>query len=533
MGIAGRIVASVSRAIGGEVSRPTPKSLFMKGEGNAFFRGWNPVLRDARDDVRIAWAPATARAVDAIHNSGWLAGAIDQAVASTVGPGLKLNSKPDAAALGWTPEEAQSWARSVERRWEAWSTSPVECDVTGRMSVGQITAAALKTWFATGEIVATLPWIERPIAVTRTKIGLVQPHRLAQTTRGPDLYQGVYLDRNGMPVGYRFREWATTTVAGLYPYRNNAYEIDTPARDRTGRPLVIHVFDGAPGQVRGITPLTPALKVMRQYDQLADATLTAAMIQAIFAATVESAAPTEQILQALRDDGEQAVARDPSLLDFLSARSAFYDGAKIDIGNAGKITHLFPNETLKFNRSEHPNSTYEAFAKFLLREVARCLGFTFEDFTGDYSAASYASINSATSIVWRVVEYRRSHILVPFIAPIFAAWLEEEIDAGRIPFPDGLGGFLAHRAAACRAEWRGPGKPQADLLKTAKALETLLGSGVVSRSAVCAELGTDYDDVAEELASERDKRASLDLPEPVVAPGKIEAETLDDTKDAA
>ena len=52
--------------------------------------------------------------------------------------------------------------------------------------------------------------------------------------------------------------------------------------------------------------MAPAIQVVRQYDQLANATLTAALIQAIFAATIESDAPTEQLLSALQDEEEQA-----------------------------------------------------------------------------------------------------------------------------------------------------------------------------------------------------------------------------------
>ncbi|UDL95497.1 phage portal protein [Lichenihabitans sp. PAMC28606] len=512
---------------GNAQSAPTPRSStgYMKGEINPFFMSWGPALRDARDDVRLAWAPATARTIDAIHNSGWLSGAIDQVVASTVGKGMRLNAKPDYDALGWTAVEASAWAKTVERQWEAWAGSPLECDAAGRMTIAQMTAAGLRSYFATGEIVATLPWVKRSVSRTRTKVGLIQSHRLAQDTIGTNLFQGVFMDSLGMPIGYRFRE----QMVPITPYNGlTGIATDVAARDSAGRPMVIHVFDGEAHQVRGLTPLAPALKVMRQYDQLADATLTAAMIQAIFAATLQSEAPTEQVLRALQTDGEQAATpnvngpsgagSDPSIMDLFAARDAWYQNTKIDLGNAGKIAHLFPGEQLKFNRSEHPNSTYEAFAKFLLRECARCLGITFEDFTGDYSGASYASINNATSIVWRVVEYRRAHILTPFLQPIFDAWLEEQIDSGTVKFPGGLTAFIAQRSAVTRADWFGPGKPQSDLLKVAKAYETLQSSGVISDAMICSDLGTNVDDVYDARAKEMAKRKELGLPEPNAPP---------------
>lgn len=59
------------------------QSQYMRGEASPFFFSWNPALRDVRDDVRASYTRAAARAIDSLHNSGWIAGAISQAVAST------------------------------------------------------------------------------------------------------------------------------------------------------------------------------------------------------------------------------------------------------------------------------------------------------------------------------------------------------------------------------------------------------------------------------------------------------------------
>ena len=508
-----------------------PSSAYMKNEASPVFAGWRPQLRDASDDVRAGWVAAAARAIDAIHNSGWLAGAIDQIVALTNGTGLGLVAKPDPVSLGWSVEQASAWRKLVEVRWEAWAASPIECDLAGRMTIGQMGAAALRTWFATGEIVAGLPWRNRIGAQTKTKVQLIAPHRLAQTTLEFErLFQGVRMNADGMPIGYRFN------VKDRFLGER---EIERPARDAYGRPIVIHVFDGGPGQVRGITCLAPTLKIVRQYDQLSDGTLTAAMIQTIFSATVESEAPTEEILRALQDEGEQTTTQgvgSPGIDGLMAARGGWYDGTRIDLGVHGKIAHMFPGETLKFNRSEHPNSNYEAFAKFLLREIARCLGITVETLTGDYSDATYSSVRMATSETWPLVLYRRSIILGRFLQQIYSAWLEEEIDAGRIPFPGGIENFILNRAMATRAEWRGPPKPTADELKAAKANEINLRMKVTTRSAIAAENGEDWEDLDEQEAREIANRGRLGLPEIVLTqngtpPADDEGE--DDKKEAA
>lgn len=484
---------------------PRPGAAYMRGEQSSFFFGWRPTLRDPRDDVRAAWVNAAARAIDTLHNSGWIAGGVEQAVAMTVGPGLKLNAVPDYEAIGWTSDEASEWARKVERRWEAWSENPVECDLTGRQTIAQMTAAAYRSWFGPGEIVAQLPSYRRAIATTKCKVLLIPANRLVHADNPLiNMVQGVRMDATGFPIGYRFR------MRGAFGFER---DVDVRARDGVGRPQVVHVFDGAAGQVRGITPLAPALLVVRQFDQLANATLSAALIQAIFAATVESSAPTPEILQALQDPGEQGVGGG-SIEGLLGAKTEWYDSTKIDLGNAGKVAHMFPGEKLSLLRSEHPNSTYDPFARFLLREIARCIGVTFEQLTGDYTGATYSSVRMATSEIFQIVTYRRKNICGRFLQPIYETWLEEEVDAGRIEFPGGLEGFLDNRSAAASCYWRGPAKPQADDLKFAKSAETLMKIGVLPMEVICAELGLDWEDVQDALKREQDRRRKLGLPDP-------------------
>lgn len=510
-----RIARASSGKTLADVERPGMKAAYMRGQGGAaFFHSWRPALREAADDVRASWVSAASRAVDTIQNSGWIAGGVEQAVAMTVGTGLRLTCKPDKEALGWTEDAANAWSRTVERRWEGWANRAIECDIEGKATVGKLSAQALRTHFCYGEILATLPYLRRPFAQYGTKVQLLPPHRLAQDSILSDrLFQGVWRDSYGFPVGYRI------TDPPYEPY-TRTYR-DVAARDPFGRPSVIHVFDGMPGQVRGIPPITPALKVVRQFDQLSDATLTASLIQAIFAATVTSPEPTEAVLQAFQDLAEQSVpinkapvaSQTSPFAAMMDLRAGWYDSTQIDLGRSGKIAHMAPGDKLEFHTSNHPNSTYEQFVRFLLREIARCLGITFEQLTGDYTGATYSSVRMATSESWMITLYRRVHVIAPFMQPLFEAWLEEEIERGWISFPGGVDGYLIMRGAAARAHWRGPAKPQADDMKFASAIETLKNLGVITDEWICAELGDDWEDTYEQRAREMQMRAKLKLPE--------------------
>jgi len=319
----------------------------------------------------------------------------------------------------------------------------------------------------------------------------------------------VRVDRDAMPIAYRFRF--------TQPIVDPGEVVEIAARDAFNRPRIRHCFEGDISQMRGISPFTPVLEVLKQYDQLSGATLTAATIQAIFAATITSPSPTQDVLAAIQSSDEQSSGSDPNIDSYLGATSEWYQNAKIDLGGAGRMAHLFPGEKMEFLRSETPNGNYEPFARFLLRETAACAGFTAEDVTGDYNGATYSSIRMSTTTNWPIQMWRREHIVAPFYQAAFECWLEEDIERGLIDFPGGIDGFLVQRRAACNADWRGPPKPQADDLKFANATKVMRDMGVISDEQICAEMGHDWEDVLEQRAREKAARQKLGLIEPILS----------------
>jgi lambda family phage portal protein len=480
------------------------RSEFMRGGRGVVFTGWRPALRDAKDEVGISWDAAAARAFDTIHNSGWIAGAIDQAVANTVGNGLRLKVAPESEQLGMTDEQAQEWARKVEQRFGLWANDKVECDIEGRRTFGQMQAAILRSYFATGEAFAELPWRKR--RNYGTKVRLVQSHQIPvadDALRG--IVQGVRMDRDNFPTGY---------LAKRKDRLLGDVEWMVPAFDPMWRPRVVHCYDGLPGQIRGITPLVPALRVAKQFDQLADATLTAAIIQTVFAATITSEVPTDEQLAGLITPQEQAALNraGQSVFDgWFEAQSGWYDNATIDVGVNGRIAHLFPGQKMDFHSASHPSSEYKEFSMHLLREIARCLGLTYESATGDYDGATYSSVRMATGEIFAITLYRRAFIIAPFCQAAYEAWLEEEIEAETIEFPGGIEGFYANRAAACRAFWRGTPKPQADDVKTSTAHKAWRDMGVMTDEMIANDLGVDIEDVYVQRQREMEMRKRYGL----------------------
>ena len=485
-------------------SAPKPQANFMKAGDSSFFYNWRPALRDARTDVLVSYTDAVARTVDAVHNSGWLAGCIAQSKGNIIGgTGLRLAHQPDVSVLKWDKKELDDWSRMVERRFEMWCDDKNECDANGKHSMGYIQEQAISSYYTHGEVLGLLPFIDRPNSVSRLKVKLLPAHKLVQDSSDfTGLHQGITHGAWGFPLKYRIN---MATSYGI------EQPLDVMAYDQT-RQQVIHAFKGEVGQVRGITPFVHVLKTLRQFDQLSDATLTKALMDAIFAATIESQSPTTDVLQALQDEEEQGIGG-ASMTDLLTQKAAWYENTKIDLGRSGRVAHLFPGEKLTFNNTSKFSGDYEAFVKILLRELARCMGLSFESVTGDYSGATYSSVRMSGSELWPLTLSTRKHIAARFMSEVFQTWLDDEIYSGRIEFKGGIFAYMAVRKAAARADWRGPPKPQADDLKAAKAMEVLKSLGIASDEQLCAELGTDYEDVYEQRARERDLREELDLPD--------------------
>lgn len=497
-------------------ARPERSAGYMRGGGgnSVLFSRWKPRLRDHQEEIGESWEAAAARAIDMIINSGFISGAIDQAVANTVGTGLKLKVAPENSMFGMSDDDAQAWARLVEARFALWANNAQECDIEGKRTFGQMQASAFKMWFPTGEMLSEVVWKKRPWNMSGTKLRVMSPHRLHRDSNDYlRLVNGVFLDADGMAIGYRVK-------------RKDMFlgdiDVDMPARDRYGRPIVSHIFDGLPGTYRGISPLAPVLQVMRQYDQLADATLTSAIVQNVFAATIESQAPTDEVLDGLLTPQERAqmnVEGISAAEAFISAHTGFYDGATLDVGVNGRVGHLYPGDKFELKSPQIQGANFEQFAKMLMREFARAAGMDYSSATGDFAGASYYTLGKSNTEIFAVTKARREFLLTPFCQPVYEAWLEEEIEAGRIPFPNGYVGFLSNRPAASRAIWTGSPKPEADILKMAKALQILDGMGVITDQMIADTLGvTDVEDIYEQREREAKLRVKYKLPPKMLTP---------------
>lgn len=497
-------------AVTSQTRQAQPQARYMRGERTGILPMRRAVSRDVKLDVRESAERAFALAFDFMHNSGWVAGAVDQIIADMIGTELKLNARPDLKGLGFTDKQRADWVNLVQAEWRRWSWNPRECDLEGKATVSEMLDGTVRYYLARGEGLAVFSYLsprdrQRLGVETATKVSLVSPHRLTNYTMPTEGWdQGIYHNPFGRAEVYRFR-------------RSNAgidQDDDVAAFDGAGRPQVAHVMDrgATPNSPRGISPMTPAFKVIAQSDQLADATLTTALLQTAFAATITSPEPSEDAFQALQQLAEMETNNEAfvgaaevagDLFSIYEQRLEALKSKTLSIGgDASQVNHLGPGEDLKLHGSVTPGPQYAPFQQGLMREFARCLGITYSALTMNFEAASYSSVRMEGATVWPTITRRRERIAAPMAQAIYENWLDEMIGTGRIPFRGGYAAFAANRQRVVDTEWRGPARPSADPYKDAMADKVRLETGSTTLQAIYAERGEEWEAGADQIAIE-------------------------------
>jgi len=476
-----------------------PVARYMRDTSSGVIASRMVPLVESRDDIRASWQRSAALALDLIKNSGRLRGAADQVIADTVGTGLKLSPTPDFTGMGWSDDQIRDWKKIVKKRWARYRTNAKEVDFRGKFSLSQLTDIALRYNMAYGEVTGLLEYM--PASVRRrygiktgTKLCLIPPHRLVQdTNQNLNLFQGVYLDDNGRPIGYLFQDRENGLISKT---RYNAF-------DQRGRAAVLHVFDPQDAlDVRGISVLASAFRSHIQHEKLNDVTLQTSILQNLFAITLTSDKPTMEAFEALETlksenvAGADAYAKE--YVDYLKRNLESAAENEIKVSDSPQISQLVHGEELKFQTSGIPGPQYFPLSSDLSRITARAIGITYGSFTLDHSSATYSSVRMDNSSIWPVVERRRDRCAVPVERPVYEGWLDEEIFTGAIPFKDGYRAFDANREAILPASLHGPAKPTADDGKSAKAASERLENGTSSVELESADLGIDSETLFEQ-----------------------------------
>lgn len=471
---------------------------------------WMPSIISPDQQINPAKEMADARSRETLQNDGFAQGAERIHRNSIVGGQYMLNARPHWRMLqrinkAFDETWAEEFQEVVEARVNLLGNSP-ECwlDASGRMTFTDMIRLGVGGFVMTGEVLATAEWKRATGRPFSTAIQMISPSRLSNPDGRPDdrfLSRGVNKDQFGEPLSYFIRVTHPTEYFDprLYEWR------EVQARKPWGRRQVIHIIEQLqPGQTRGISEMVAALKEMRMTRKFKEITLQNAVINASFAAAVESELPPEMIYRSLGAGGPGMAGM---LGEYMSALQAYIGGSKNIALDGAKIPHLFPGTKLNLKPIGTPGGVGTDFEQSLHRHTAAALGLSYEQFARDYTNTNYSSARASMAETEKYMHSRKKTVADRQANMIYVLLLEEDINAGNVPLPHGVDASIFYdpvaREALTQASWIGAARGQIDETKETDAAMARIRSGLSTYENECARLGEDFRRVFEQRAREQ------------------------------
>jgi len=479
---------------------------------------WNPHMGSPDRIVNSVKSMADARGRDMNNNDGYTRGAVTINKDSIVGAHYRLNAKPVWKVLASITGKSfdETWATEfqemVEARFDLIAESD-DCwlDASGTNTFTELIRLGVGGAVLGGEIIAAAEWLkDDPRRPLKTAVQMVSAARMSNPNGQADdefLRRGVAINARGKPQGYWFRE----AHPGDYYASVKSWQWRyIPARKPWGRRQIIHIYEQQePGQSRGIADIVSVLKNMRMTKHFDELTLQQAVINASYAAAIETEMPPDAVYSAMggNSGSENFTAAMGSYMGMLSA----YFGAANNVTIDGvKIPVLPPGTSMKTQALGTPGGMGGDYGKSLLRHTCAALGISFEEFSRDFSGISYSGLKGAFASTDKTMKAKKKGTADRLANGIYSLVLEEEIANGNVPLPRGVSRQAFYlplaKEAFCKATWVGAGKGQIDELKETQAAILRIASGLSTYEIEVSRLGYDFRDIYAQQVRERKAR---------------------------
>jgi lambda family phage portal protein len=440
------------------------------------------------------------RTRDLVRNDPTAGAAVDRLVDLLVGPGLLLVATPDATALGMDPKVARKLGLTIRSEWKLFARDPRRfCDTRRKLSMNGLLRLLARTFVTAGEATYVLGFKARGGRYS-TCLTAIDPDRLCNPNNAPDtpkLRGGVEFDDDGAPVAYHIRN-----AHPADPYSGAQAQTWTRIVRETdwGRPVFGHGFEGdREDQTRAITKFASLVSLLKMVGKFADTELASATANALFAAFVTTALPTDEVAE--RMTATKTVRG--SAKEWLDHRSKFFEDHPVTLGGV-RVPVLPPDTEVKLNSSPRQTGAFKDFEAAFLQTIASRLGLSYEQLKMDWSRTNYSSARAALNEVWRTIKRLQAVFFEQVVQPIYLAFLEEAFDKGFVKIPAGTPAFWEMPEAWSQARWIGPGRGYVDPVKEAEASAMRMEIMTSTLEAECAEQGLDWEEVLDQIELEND-----------------------------
>ncbi|WP_022850671.1 phage portal protein [Limisalsivibrio acetivorans] len=416
-------------------------------------------------------------------------GIIENIVTNVIGTGLTLDVTLDAELLNITDEQANSWARAVERRFKLWAKSQ-DADNEARKSFAALQQLGFTSQLRDGDAFALLTNYDRPGSISTLRVGLIDASRVggAYSIYTSSSGSGIIKDKNGTPA-----------YVQMVTPEGNERKIKIHQKETGLRNIVHSYVELRPGQPRGLPFITSIIQKLRKLEKYSDAELGAAVISAFF-------------VLAFKKTPSKGGPTPPSFKDIIGNTKETDNpttGSKNLHLEEGQQVDLEEGEELDFVRSDRPNSGYSAFIEAMYREVAISLNIPYELLVKQFGR-SYSASRGAIHEAFKFFLKLRENFADEFCQPIYERWLYEEVAEGRISAP----GFFTDpliRRLWCGTRWIGPPKGILDEYKEANASKVRIETGISTRKKEAVNYdGGNIEDVHKQQKREKEMKKELE-----------------------
>ena len=458
---------------------------------------WNVSSKSQDAAILPSFDSGNARAADLVRNDGYAKSGVQLHIDHIVGHQFKLVYKPNYLLLGLeiTNEEVAKFTKLVEAKFTNFAEDP-RCyiDAERKRTFTMLIREGIGTHCKAGEITAKAEYFNKRGSKYKTAIKMIDYARISNPDGAMDtknLKAGVKSNKHGAALGYYVR---TSHPSDMGLNFLEAYTWQYVPRELPwGREQLIHKFEPeGEGQTRGVNNFLAALSKLKMLEKFQATTLQNAITNAMYAATIESELDSSEVFKAL---GGSESGSD-MLNQFMANKADFHEasgGIKMD-GVA--IPHLLPNEKLKLQGVSAPSGNLAAFENGILRNIAKSLGVSFEQLSGNFSETKYSSARAAMGESYKYFLGKREVIAKAFANSIFTLWFEEAVNLGDIVLPKGANGnFYDMKTAWTRCNWIGAGKTQIDGLKGVKEAIEKITAGLSTYEKEFGNMGEDYQEM--------------------------------------
>jgi len=413
-----------------------------------------------------------------VRNNPLAEGAEDAWVSNLIGTGISPRVQLEDPGL----------KREIQELWEDWVP---EADADGRQDFYGLQTVGARALFHDGEFLARLlPRDPAEGLAVPLQIQILEADHLdhtynTQAQNGNQIRMGIEVDGQARRVAYYlFRDHP----GEMFPMQNIT-RVPVPAGS------VAHVFESLrPGQLRGKPRMASVIIKLKDIDECDDAELvrrkTTAMFGGFFTETGEGPETDLDAAGQLLGPASELSAALPAM-------------------EPGTFSKLPRGLDVKFSEPKDVSGSYVGWIQHNLRAVARGMGITYEQLTGDLTGVNYSSIRAGLLEFRRRIKRLQFQVMAhQFCRPVFNAWLDAAVLSGALRIPNYN---TRTRRVYRRVEWRPDGWEWVDPQKDGRAAKDAVRNGFKSRAQFVAESGGDVDVVDREMAEDNARADGLGL----------------------